>query len=338
MKKQKSKGENKKVFFKNLKLLVGAVFFVLIVIILFIYTQIKKNQLENLRKKELPEIIKKVVNDPSIKIEIKEIKEISGVIQFQLVLSRNSSQQTYTSYLTKDKKILFTSGIKIDEINQTTNQKSSQKRLTCQDLVKTKTPKLTAFVVSQCPFGLQMQRVFKKAIEQLPSLESYLEVRYIGSINNNQISSMHGEEEAKENLRQICIREEQKEKYWPYVGCYMKEGKTDECLKEALVDGEKLTECIKNPQRGLRYAQTDFSLANKFNIGGSPTLLLNEKQIVSEFDFGGRTADTIKQIICCAMTTQADFCKKEISKENIAPSFSHQDTTSASTSSSGCGN
>jgi hypothetical protein len=33
-------------------------------------------------------------------------------------------------------------------------------------------------------------------------------------VKNGKIASMHGDEEAKENLRQICIREEQKDKYW----------------------------------------------------------------------------------------------------------------------------
>jgi len=38
---------------------------------------------------------------------------------------------------------------------------------------------------------------------------------------NNTIKSMHGAAEAQENLRQICIREEQSGKYWDYVRCYI---------------------------------------------------------------------------------------------------------------------
>jgi len=38
--------------------------------------------------------------------------------------------------------------------------------------------------------------------------------------------------EAKENLKQICIREEQSDKYWNYAGCYINGGQ-NHCLVKA---------------------------------------------------------------------------------------------------------
>jgi hypothetical protein len=40
-----------------------------------------------------------------------------------------------------------------------------------------------------------------------------MKARYIGTVSGTTITAMHGEAEAKENLRQICIREEQSTKY-----------------------------------------------------------------------------------------------------------------------------
>jgi len=79
----------------------------------------------------------------------------------------------------------------------------------CAKMNKSDQPLLQAFVVSRCPFGLQMQRIMADMIAKSPETEGYLNVRYIGSVDveNNTIRAMHGEVEAQENLRQICIRE-----------------------------------------------------------------------------------------------------------------------------------
>ena len=78
--------------------------------------------------------------------------------------------------------------------------------------------------------------------------------------------AMHGEVEAQENLRQICIREEQTDRYWDYVRCYMKEGKTAECLESVSIDLKELDACTNDSARGLAYAQEDFDLATSFKI------------------------------------------------------------------------
>ncbi len=202
---------------------------------------------------------------------------------------------------------------------------TAPKKLDCSSLPKADKPNLTAYLVSNCPYGLQMQRLFLKTINELPDIANLVSVRYIGSVVNGKIVSMHGDKEAQENLRQICLRDEQKEKYWTYVACYMKEGKTDECLSSAGVDVNSLNACLADQNRGIKYAQGDFSLSSRFNVSGSPTLVLNNQQAVSEFDFGGRTPNAIKDILGCSFTTKPDAFKKDLTKENVAASFSLTD-------------
>lgn len=151
-------------------------------------------------------------------------------------------------------------------------------------MTKSDKPLLEAFVVSRCPFGLQMQRIMASMNDQSRDVENYLKVRYIGSVTNNTITTMHGKEEAQEDLRQICIREEHPGKYWDYVACYMKQGNTGDCLKNAYIDQSMLNSCMNETSRGLAYAQKDFDLANQSCITGSPTLMMNGKK-VSESDF-----------------------------------------------------
>lgn len=328
----------------------GVSFYIYLIIALVIafvlYNKISSlNNNNKFKTKIIPEAVKKILNNSSTKFSIGSVEESSGVYKFELKIGEGSNVQKYTSYISKDGKLLFTSGINLDSLKnqpQAAGAQTEAKKLTCTDLTKAEKPSLTAFIVSDCPYGLQMQRVMKKAISELPAIESSVIIRYLGSVSNNKITSMHGDKEAQENLKQICIREEQKDKYWPYVACYMQEGKSDECSSSTGIDVNGLKACTEDKNRGLKFASADFDLANKFSIGGSPTLLINDKQIVSEFDFGGRVPDALKQIVCCAGKTKADFCSQEISKEAVASSFSTTDApasgSTATNSAAGCGN
>jgi len=290
---------------------------VLIIAAFFLFQKITGGKISKMQNDVLPKTIKKVLGSDTAKVSVSNLKKVSGVYEFDLTIEG----QKYHSFISTDGKILFQSGLKIDDLKTQATQ-TEQKKLTCQDITKSKTPSLTAFVVSQCPFGLQMQRVFNKAITEQPELSSYLNVKYIGSIESGKIVSMHGDKEAQENLKQICIREEQKENYWPYIACYMKEGKSDECNTTIGIDTTQLNACTNDSNRGLKYAKTDFDLANRFQVSGSPSLLTNNKQIVSEFDFGGRVPNAIKQIVCCGSSEKAGFCNSDISKDEVASSFS----------------
>jgi len=306
----------------------------IIIALLVVGVMVKRtrDRMVELKTKTIPGVVAKLVGDPTTKIaEIKNLKESNGVYSFELVLDTAGKQQTYTSYITKDGKLFFSGGTVVADLEKTSagGTTEPQKKMTCEEVPTADAPKLTAFIVADCPFGLQMQRVMKMAIQEQSSIGANFELKYIGAIENGKITSMHGDKEAQENLRQICIREEQKDLYWPYVTCYMKEGKSDACLPTSGVDQAKVTACMADQKRGNVYAQKDFDSANKFSVSGSPTLLLNDSTIVSEFDFGGRTPDAMKQLLCCSSKNKLGFCSTEMSKESVAASYSVSDTTAA---------
>jgi thioredoxin 1 len=245
----------------------------------------------------------------------------------------NRQKSIFVSELKKYNPQLDTSYVKITQssapISQTQTKTFAKPELTpkqaCANMTKSDKPLLEAFVVSRCPFGLQMQRVLAKMVSKLPQLKDYLKVRYIGSVSNNTIISMHGDEEAQENLRQICFLEEQPDKYWDYVSCYMKEGKSSDCQKSSSIDEGKLSACRKDSSRGLTYAQKDFDLANKSKITGSPTLTMNGK-IVSEFDFAtattsGRSPEALKELLCCGFDKEPSFCTQQLNRTQAITMF-----------------
>jgi glutaredoxin len=257
--------------------------------------------------------------------------EENGLYKFHLKIENNE----YDSYVTKDGKILFTQGVDLEKtVSAPAGETQQPPVATCEDVKKSEKPLLEAFVVSQCPYGLQMQRILNEIVKNIPSLTKNIEVRYIGSIEGGKITSMHGDQEAQENLRQICIREEQSDKYWNYISCYIRKGETDNCLTEANVDKGKLNTCVSNESKGLKYAKEDFDVQNKYQVSGSPTLFLNG-DLTSESGFGGRTVEAVKTLLCCGFGAKPDICSQNLTENQAAAGFSETYSTGAS---SGSGN
>ena len=285
-----------------------------------------------------------------------KVSEADGLVKVTIKIGTTN----FDSYATKDGKLLFPQGFDMSVVKAATASKTaaSSAQPSAQTLAqataaitKTANPMLEAFVVSSCPFGLQMQRAITDAVKNIPTLAQYIKVRYIGDVASSGkiIDSMHGPEEGAENLRQICIRDEQPAKYYSYISCYMQKttatatsgmplGDSTSCQASTGIDTAKLSACVKDPTRGLAYAQKDFDAGTKYNVSGSPTLILDGTQ-VDETPFGGRSSDGIKSVVCAAFKNQPSFCSQKLNTTQAAVSFSatYADASaSASTSAANC--
>jgi predicted RNA-binding protein YlqC (UPF0109 family) len=279
------------------------------------------------------DFINKNLLQPGTTASLISVIEENGLYKLKLKIG----DKEYPSFITKDGKILFPNeGISLEEkIAEKPAENKEQKKLTCEDIKKSENPVLEAFVVSKCPFGLQMQRILNEIVKNIPTLANDIRVEYIGAIENGKITSMHGDEEAKENLRQICIREEQQDKYWKYIDCHIKKGDVENCLTQANIDRDKLNGCLSDNSRGLNYAKKDFNLQEKYKVTGSPTLILGGEE-VSEFDFGGRTAQAVKTLLCCGFQKTPEFCSQKLTEGQAATGFSETYSQSSSSSGGSC--
>ncbi len=287
-----------------------------------------------LAKKGIDYLNKNVLSSDS-PASLVTVSEESGLVKIKLKIGSSE----YDSYITKDGKLLFPQAFIMEAEEESQNNETASAQ-TCESLPKSDKPALEAYIVSMCPFGIQMQRMMAEAVKETPELADYAFVRYIGAVSGNTITSMHGEEEAKENLRQICVRDEQRSKYWKYISCYMKVGDASGCEKSAGIDSAKLNGCISDANRGVAYAKEDFDLADKYGAQGSPTLVL-AGTTVEEFDsngspnFGGRSADEIRQVVCCGANNQPGFCSTKLTTDQAATSFSETYASSSNSGSSG---
>ncbi len=82
-------------------------------------------------------------------------------------------------------------------------------------LIKVDKPKAELFVMSHCPYWLQAQKWYLEVMEKLWDVAD-IKVKFVPYL-------MHGPSEWEENLVQHRIQKQQKEKYVPYLKCFLKE-------------------------------------------------------------------------------------------------------------------
>ncbi|MCX6721071.1 MAG: hypothetical protein NT026_00485 [Candidatus Staskawiczbacteria bacterium] len=314
--------------------------------------------------KDIAEKAVKYINDNGLAgttASLVSFSEAEGLVKIKIKIGTTE----YDSYATKNGKLFFPQGYELTPKagTNTGNNAAAATGQTAEEILaamkKADKPVIEAFVVSSCPYGLQMQRMIADAVKNIPSLASNITIKYIGSVSNGQITSMHDAAanggEAQENLRQICIREEQPAKFYNYLSCYMKKasgalpngmplGDSKGCLASTGVDTSSLSLCMSSPSRGLAYAQKDFDAATKYGVGGSPTVVVNGAT-VEEFTadnqpvFGsGRSSDEIKEIICAASNTKPSFCSQKLNTAQAATSFSatYEGVSTGATGAAGC--
>jgi hypothetical protein len=224
----------------------------------------------------------------------------------------------YQSFVTKDGKYLFPYGIDLTKkIEEATGTEETETQPT--QVEKRERPDVKLFVMSYCPFGLQMEKAL------LPVWQLLKNKADIGIYFVNYI--MHGKKEMEENLRQYCIQKEEKEKYLAYLGCFVRDGNTDNCLKEAGIDQDKLNSCQSTTDKEFKisesFTETGYppfnvhkDLNEKYGVRGSPTLVINDTVVNVE-----RSPEKIKEAICNAFLNPPEECNQKLSEETASPGF-----------------
>ncbi len=230
-------------------------------------------------------------------------------------------------YITKDGTLLFVSN-PIDILKSSTPTQT-------QTQVKAAKPTVDLYVMSFCPYGIQAEG-FMKPVADLLGSKADFRVRFITTISGStadSVQSLHGPEEAQEDLRQECIMKYYlASTYWNYVqsfdnNCPSLRGNdtaVDNCWKNAAsqlgIDMSKIQTCASGSE-GLDLLKQDEALANQYGISGSPTLLINGIPYN-----GDRSTTSYQQAICSSFTNPPAECSQNVTSN-----------TSTASASGGCG-
>lgn len=257
------------------------------------------------------------------------------------IMKMNIGGQQFESYITKDGKYLFPQGIDLtEEIEAPTETGTTGQAVAdCSNIQKTKKPAVNLFVMSHCPFGTQIEKGMLPVLKVLKDKIDF-NLRFV-------YYAMHGETEVKEQLNQYCIQKEQNDKLIPYLECFLKEGKGSACLTEVKIDANKLKACTDAADKQFGITEnlndnskwlsgrfplfnTDKVLNEKYDIGGSPALVVNDQELSS-----GRDSASLLSTICCAFDVEPTECEEALSTAAPSPGFGFSTSGSGSTGSCG---
>ena len=139
--------------------------------------------------------------------------------------------------------------------------------------------KLDMFVMSQCPYGVQVENAVAPVKKQLGDrLE--VSIHYIGKGDKSNLQSMHGPAEVKGDILQLCVNKLAPAKSLDFIACQNKNPRAvdnwKDCAKEIGVDQGKLSACAEHDE-GKTLLAASFEEAKKRGATGSPTIFLNGK-------------------------------------------------------------
>lgn len=189
---------------------------------------------------------------------------------------------------------------------------SNQETAPLANLPKSDKPKVELFVMSHCPYGIQMEKALVPAYELLKN-KADINIRFVSY-------AMHGKGEIDENTLQYCAQQQNKDRYYTYLNCYTASGDSAGCMKMSGLNESKINSCVDktNKQFGIidKYNDqttwlsgqypiypVDEALNNKYGVQGSPTLVINGVKIETD-----RTPNALKATICSAFNNPPAEC------------------------------
>jgi 2-hydroxychromene-2-carboxylate isomerase len=151
-------------------------------------------------------------------------------------------------------------------------------------------------VMAQCPYGVQAEGAFKDVVSKLGS-DLDLNVEYIGQNQGGEPSSMHGPNEVKGDLLQVCAKKYAPDKAFDFILCQNENSKEvatngAACATKLGAPAAKITACAEG-QEGKDMLLASFKRSQDKGAGGSPTIFIAGKKYE-----GGRKPNDFVKAIC----------------------------------------
>ena len=202
-------------------------------------------------------------------------------------------------------------------------------KVTVEDITKkaaasksTGKPKVELFVMGFCPYGVLAENNILPVVEALGDSIDF-KIRFIVNVNGESIEnvdSLHGINEAKEDARQAIIMRDYPDQFYAYLTeinnkCYSLSRdatKLDECWKNAAtglgMDINKI-ETAAYGKEGTDLLKADEAITQQLTVSSSPTLMIND--VKSDAIYSGTEAT--QQAICAVFSTAPSACGTQIS-------------------------
>ncbi|MGB9743209.1 MAG: DsbA family protein [Minisyncoccales bacterium] len=285
----------------------------------------QNSSIQQIADKVINYLNKNYLSPQGLSASLSSTTEESGF--YKLIVKINEKE--YPAYVSKDGKYLFVyEPINLDtELTDQGNQsQENQSNKSSSSVEKRERPDIKIFVMSYCPYGLQMEKAFLPVYNLLKN-KTDMGIYFVNYI-------MHNKQELDENLRQYCLEKEQKDHYYAYLNCFVKDGNYEKCLSEAQIDQNKLATCIEQTDKNYKitesyndkstwlngyYPKFDVhaDLNEKYGVRGSPTVVINDQVV----NINTRSPEEFKKIVCQAFVNAPAECSQTLSNETASPGF-----------------
>ena len=251
------------------------------------------------------------------KVVLDSVSEKNGL--YEVTVDYNGNR--VPTYFTKDAKFFVGDPSVLISLTGNAVSDGSSNSKASAVVPKSDKPKVELFVMSFCPYGVKAENNILPVIKLLGNAIDF-KVRYIVNVGGSKIedvSSLHGLFEAKENARQLIIARDYPSKFLSYLEqfnakCYSigdDKNKLDTCWKgiaSGLGMSSTKIESAAYGSDGVNLLKAESTASNGYGVSGSPTLVING--VVSSSIYSGTEA--VQAAICGAFNDIPASCGTKV--------------------------
>ena len=329
------KGELKKKSLVNKNNVIFAVALILLIAVGIVYKNSTKNVLsQEAVKTKVEDYVKANLIQPGTDFNITKVEKQGSLYKMTLMVGK----QEIIAYATNDGKIFFPQAIELDKKTDNPADSSAPKpKEAAEASVKKAIPEVELFVMSYCPYGVQIEKGIIPVVQKLGAKINF-KLKFVDY-------TLHGKKEFDENLTQYCIEKGQPAKLIAYLDCFTKSASGDsaKCITSTGIIKSQIDACVKKTDSDNKLTEnfksdpgsSPFGLASadnkKYGVQGSPTLVINGTTIGS-----GRDSASILKAICSGFDKQPAECSVALSSTVPSAGFG-EGTAAAGSGNASCG-
>jgi len=272
-------------------------------------------------KGKVEQFIKENTPNAGEGITVKETVKDDATGLYKVTIDAN--KQEIIAYITKDGSKFFPQSIDMNAKAADSATKQAQAPEKTEAENKTDVPVVDLFVMSYCPYGLQMEKGVLPAVEALGNKIKF-NLKFVDY-------TLHGPKEVTENVNQYCVEKTQPAKLNAYLKCFWKSstGTSAGCMKTVGINAATIATCVADTNKKFSPTEKAMGLDKeetvKFGVQGSPTLVINGTTVAS-----GRDSASVLKAICSGFTTAPKECQAKLSAVSPGAGFDDQAAAAAS--------
>jgi hypothetical protein len=159
------------------------------------------------------------------------------------------------------------------------------------------------YIMGQCPYGCAALREFVDFVKRFPGIE--WNVWFIGSASGDSLSSLHGSDEANDEMSWLAVKSIYPDKWLSFLGARSAEGATTRSAAASLrLDTARIVAWVK--KNGRQALVDHYRRSMRLAVTASPTLFINN--VLFEKNIESRRLAKTQCSLPGAITARRPFC------------------------------